>query len=70
MIHNTFPLPARTPNPARLDPRRLRLYWFSQTIGPGRGLEDAIRALDGTDFGGRTIKVNEAQDRQRSAGRY
>ncbi len=23
----------------------LRLYWFSQTIGPGRGLEDAIDAL-------------------------
>ncbi|MHC4481822.1 MAG: RNA recognition motif domain-containing protein [Planctomycetota bacterium] len=26
--------------------------------------EDAIRALDGTDFGGRTIKVNEAQARR------
>jgi len=25
--------------------------------------QEAIRALDGTDFGGRTIKVNEAQDR-------
>jgi RNA recognition motif-containing protein len=25
---------------------------------------DAIRALDGSDLGGRTIKVNEAQDRQ------
>jgi len=25
--------------------------------------QDAIRALDGTDLGGRTIKVNEAQDR-------
>jgi RNA recognition motif-containing protein len=24
---------------------------------------DAIRALDGTELGGRTIKVNEAQDR-------
>lgn len=28
------------------------------------GAEDAMRALDGTDFGGRTIKVNEAQDRR------
>lgn len=28
---------------------------------------DAIRALDGTQLGGRTLKVNEAQDR-RSAG--
>ena len=31
--------------------------------------QDAIRALDGTDFGGRTIKVNEAQDKQ-GRGRY
>jgi len=29
---------------------------------------DAIRALDGSDLGGRTIKVNEAQERQRSGG--
>jgi RNA recognition motif-containing protein len=27
--------------------------------------EEAIRALDGTDFGGRTIKVNEARPRER-----
>ena len=26
--------------------------------------QDAIRGLDGTDFGGRNIKVNEAQDRR------
>ena len=26
--------------------------------------DDAIRALDGTDLGGRNIKVNEAQDRR------
>ena len=26
--------------------------------------QDAIRALDGTDLGGRNIKVNEAQDRR------
>jgi glycosyltransferase involved in cell wall biosynthesis len=25
-------------------PGPLRIYWFSQTIGPGRGLEDAVRA--------------------------
>ena len=29
---------------------------------------DAIRALDGSDFGGRNIKVNEAQDRQGGGG--
>lgn len=33
------------------------------------GSEDAIRALDGTDFGGRNIKVNEAQDRRGGGGR-
>jgi hypothetical protein len=43
VIHNTFPLPARAP---ALHPNRgaLRLYWFSQTIGPGRGLEDVVTA--------------------------
>jgi len=30
--------------------------------------DDAIRALDGTDLGGRNIKVNLAQDRRNSAG--
>jgi glycosyltransferase involved in cell wall biosynthesis len=43
-VHNTFPLgppPATPPAPARA----LRLYWFSQTIGPRRGLEDAVRAV-------------------------
>jgi glycosyltransferase involved in cell wall biosynthesis len=45
VITNTFPLPVRPPDPARVDPSRLRVYWFSQTIGPGRGLEDAILAL-------------------------
>lgn len=29
---------------------------------------DAIRALDGSDLGGRTIKVNEAQDRRNGGG--
>ena len=29
---------------------------------------DAIKALDGTDLGGRSLKVNEAQDKQRSGG--
>jgi RNA recognition motif-containing protein len=39
-------------------------------MSEGSAAQDAIRALDGTDFGGRTIKVNEAQDRQRRGGRY
>src|SRR5207237_9765919 len=30
-------------------PGRLRLYWFSQTLGPGRGIEDAVEAAGRTD---------------------
>ena len=45
VIHNTFTLPSRPPDVSRVDPDRLRVYWFSQTIGPGRGLEDAVLAL-------------------------
>jgi len=45
VIHNTFPLPPRVPDFARDAGSPLRVYWFSQTIGPGRGLEQAISAL-------------------------
>jgi RNA recognition motif-containing protein len=30
--------------------------------------DDAIRALDGSNLGGRSLKVNEAKERQRSGG--
>ena len=44
VIHNVFSLPAAVPEMTRHgDP--LRLYWFGQTIGPGRALEDVIDAL-------------------------
>jgi glycosyltransferase involved in cell wall biosynthesis len=45
VIDNAFALPSHAPDLCRVDPARLRVYWFSQTIGPGRGLEDAILAL-------------------------
>ena len=32
------------------------------------GATDAIKALDGTQLGGRALKVSEAQDKQRSGG--
>jgi glycosyltransferase involved in cell wall biosynthesis len=41
-IHNTFSIDFATPS-SRRGP--LRLYWFSQTLGPGRGLEDVIAAV-------------------------
>lgn len=49
VIENVFePLDA-APSPASArDP--LRVYWFSQTIGPGRGLEDAVDALAAADI--------------------
>lgn len=43
-VHNTFPLPVPPPNLETATSGPLRLYWFSQTVGPGRGLEEAIRA--------------------------
>lgn len=44
-VHNTFPLPPRPPDLLPAVGDGLRLYWFSQTVGPRRGLEDAIAAM-------------------------
>ena len=46
-INNVFPLPASTPRRGdNVDrEREFAVYWFSQTIGANRGLEDVIRAL-------------------------
>jgi len=43
-INNTFALPTTTPKFEGAGGERLRLYWFSQTIGPTRGLEGCIAA--------------------------
>ena len=37
-------------------------------MGDANEASTAIRALDGTDFGGHNMKVNEAQDRQGGGG--
>jgi glycosyltransferase involved in cell wall biosynthesis len=46
---NVFPLsqaPERPSDPGPATPGRpARCYWFSQTVGPGRGLEQAVSAL-------------------------
>jgi glycosyltransferase involved in cell wall biosynthesis len=49
VIHNTFPLPAHSPDFSRSDSSLLRIFWFSQTIGPGRGLEEAVIAIGRVD---------------------
>lgn len=45
-VLNVFPLNLRPVKLRDHDYRKpLKLYWFSQTIGPKRGLEDVIRAM-------------------------
>ena len=48
-IDNVFPLSEREASVSGLEVEKTEgtrtLYWFSQTIGPGRGLEDALAAL-------------------------
>jgi cold-inducible RNA-binding protein len=46
---------------------RPRGFAFVEMSEPSAGA-DAIRALDGTQLGGRSLKVNEAQDKPRPGG--
>ena len=43
-VHNVFPLPMRPPRFAPFYGQALRLFWFSQVVGPRRGLEASIEA--------------------------
>jgi len=49
VVLNTFSRRDAPPRPIRAEAiggsRPARLYWFSQTIGPGRGLEAVLRAM-------------------------
>ncbi len=47
VVRNTFPLAqaAKGPTPSGTAEPGPSLYWFSQTIGPDRGLESAVQAL-------------------------
>jgi hypothetical protein len=47
VVLNTFPLGQASPGPMPRGTAQPRpsLYWFSQTIGPDRGLECAVRAI-------------------------
>jgi len=53
IVHNTFSLPDRAPDFTRGDPGVLAVYWFSQTIGADRGLQDAVRAIARADVAAR-----------------
>lgn len=48
VIYNSFQ-PQDVFKLKRESERLIKLYWFSQTIGPGRGLERLIRGLTATD---------------------
>ena len=50
VIHNAFPLPSTPPDFGRTSDTKLRLYWFSQTISPGRGLEEIVAAIGLADI--------------------
>lgn len=48
VVYNVFPLAERPTGPTRPRDRvadRPSLYWYSQVLGPDRGLEDAVAAL-------------------------
>jgi len=42
---NTCPVEPRPAREGKRSGQEPSLYWYSQVIGPGRGLEDAVRAL-------------------------
>jgi RNA recognition motif-containing protein len=46
---------------------RARGFAFVEMSEPSAA-DDAIRALDGTELGGRSLRVNEAQDRRGGGG--
>ena len=45
VILNVFPRDLNIQSPELNSEAPIRLFWFSQTIGPGRGIEDVIAAL-------------------------
>jgi hypothetical protein len=62
VINNVFPLNSAPASKENADP--VRMYWFSQTVGEGRGLEDVIAAA------GRARLRAELHLRGRAAGGY
>jgi RNA recognition motif-containing protein len=49
------------------DTGRPRGFGFVE-MGDSAAAENAIRGLDGTDMGGRSLRVNEAQDKRSGGG--
>ena len=51
------------------DSGRSRGFGFVTFVDDNAG-DEAIRAMDGTELEGRTIKVNQAEDKPRTGGRF
>lgn len=49
VVHNVWPRPSAVTPPTPSD-GPLRFYWFSQHGGPGRGLEESVRAIGAADI--------------------
>jgi len=61
LIRNVFPLRQRPAEPpAGSADEVLRLYWFSQSIGGGRGLEDVVQAMGRLPTGSVELHVRGA----------
>lgn len=54
VVHNVWPLPDTAPELATHD-GPLGFYWFSQTIGATRGLEQSIAAIGAADIDARLV---------------
>ncbi|MSU58681.1 MAG: hypothetical protein EXS35_10980 [Pedosphaera sp.] len=52
-LNNVFPLPARAPDFSMSPAGELRFVWLSQTVGGGRGLEEAVEAIGLADIAAR-----------------
>ncbi|QEC77912.1 glycosyltransferase family protein [Mucilaginibacter ginsenosidivorax] len=50
-IYNVFPSPGIIPNKTKAIKKPLKLFWFSQTIGPGRGIEQFMNLLNSVKTG-------------------
>ncbi|MFT3782022.1 MAG: glycosyltransferase [Nibricoccus sp.] len=59
VVTNSFPLQSYPSNAVPGSPPVM--FWFSQTIGPGRGLEEFFRAWTRTAHPGRTVLLGNVQ---------
>jgi glycosyltransferase involved in cell wall biosynthesis len=67
VINNVFPKTALQISPNYKAHEPLKLFWFSQTVGPERGLEDVIKAIAATNGHVRLHLLGSSNETYRSA---